>query len=192
MDNDFPIIILISGLARSGKDTFAKDFGVYLNVYDDTDKRRILITHFADLLKYILREYLGWDGVKDFDGRMKLQYVGDLCRLYNENYFVDFIKSIISMFSTKYDYILIPDARYPNEIKVLKDAFPGSVIHVHVKNKPIEEKAAKNMQYHHQSEGAIDENTADYNIILNKEVFNEEDWNKICEEFYDSIIKNWR
>lgn len=65
-------VILISGKAQNGKDTVA----AYMREKLTEDKHRVLITHYADLLKYICRSYFGWDGVKDEKGRKMLQYVG--------------------------------------------------------------------------------------------------------------------
>ena len=54
-------VILISGKARSGKDTLAKVLGDYLK----EQGKDVLITHYADSLKYICETVFKWDGKKD-------------------------------------------------------------------------------------------------------------------------------
>ena len=57
-------VILISGKARSGKDTLAKVLGDYLK----EQGKDVLITHYADSLKYICETVFKWDGKKDEKG----------------------------------------------------------------------------------------------------------------------------
>ena len=62
-------VVCISGLARAGKDTLAS------MLKDELEKNgsRVLITHFADLLKFIAKEFFKWNGEKDNEGRRLLQ-----------------------------------------------------------------------------------------------------------------------
>lgn len=112
-------IILISGKARSGKDTAA------IMMCKELRKRgqRVLITHYADLLRHICRSFFGWGGVKDEEGRSLLQYVGtDVIRKKNPDMWVDFIVQILNYFPDKWDYVIIPDCRFPNEITGMANA----------------------------------------------------------------------
>ena len=54
-------VILISGKAQNGKDTVANILREVLH----ENGERVLVTHYADLLKYICRNYFEWDGKKD-------------------------------------------------------------------------------------------------------------------------------
>ena len=84
-------IVSISGHAGSGKDTVAGIIKERL----EHDDRKVLITHYADLLKYICKTFFNWNGKKDERGREILQYVGtDIIRKQDENYWVDFLISI--------------------------------------------------------------------------------------------------
>ena len=58
-------IICISGKAGHGKDTLA---GVLEEKLTQKGER-VLITHYADLLKWMCEKLFGWDGVKDEAGR---------------------------------------------------------------------------------------------------------------------------
>ena len=112
-------VITISGKAQNGKDTTAG----LLKAALEADGYKVLITHYADLLKYICKQFFGWDGQKDDAGRHILQYVGtDIIRQKRPNYWVGFVTSILELFPNEWDYVLIPDCRFPNEIDYLKEA----------------------------------------------------------------------
>ena len=63
-------VIMISGKAESGKDFTASILKEEL----EKKGRKILIVHYADYLKFIAKEYFGWDGVKDEKGRNIFAY----------------------------------------------------------------------------------------------------------------------
>lgn len=107
-------IILISGKAGSGKDSTANILKQKL----ESKNNKVLITHMADLLKYIVKTYFNWNGEKDEIGRYMFQYIGtDVIRKQNPNYWVDFIIGILTMFENEWDYVLIPDVRFINELE---------------------------------------------------------------------------
>lgn len=114
-------IICISGKAGSGKDTVA---GIMEKRLEEQGKR-VLVTHNADLLKYICISFFGWNGEKDEHGRSLLQQVGTgAVRSRNPDYWVDFLIDMFAMFGDNWDYVLIPDCRFPNEIdKLIKTGF---------------------------------------------------------------------
>ena len=110
-------IILVSAHARHGKDTIAELMRNSL----ESKGERVLICHYADLLKYICKTFFNWDGVKDDKGRTILQHVGtDVIRERQPDFWVDFIIKILDLFSDEWDYIIIPDTRFPNEIEEMK------------------------------------------------------------------------
>jgi hypothetical protein len=113
-------IINISGFARHGKDTTAELIKESL----ESKGKRVLITHYAGLLKFMCSEFLGWDGKKDETGRTLLQYVGtDVVRAKDPDYWVNFIADMLEFLGNvgKWDYVLIPDCRFPNENERLKE-----------------------------------------------------------------------
>lgn len=121
-------IIAISGRARHGKDTIAQMLKDEL----EDDYTKVLITHYADLLKYICKTYLDWNGEKDEDGRRLLQYIGTDCvRRRAPDFWVDFIISILTFFDDRWGYVFIPDVRFPNEVVKLR-ACGFDVTHIHV------------------------------------------------------------
>ena len=58
-------ILAISGKAQHGKDTFAKLLADNLKEKGNN----VLVTHYADLLKYICENFFEWNGEKDEAGR---------------------------------------------------------------------------------------------------------------------------
>ena len=144
-------LIAISGKAQHGKDTFAEALREELV----SRGHRVLVTHYADLLKYICKTFFNWDGNKDEKGRQILQYVGtDVVRKQCPDYWVTFVISIIQMFSENWDYVLIPDTRFPNEIDMLKQYF-DNVEHIRVM-RPGFESTLTAEQKNHPSEIALD------------------------------------
>lgn len=106
-------VILISGKAQSGKDTFGKA----LQLAFQNEGKRVLIIHYADFLKFFCRQYLGWNGLKDEFGRKLLQYEGtDVFRKNYPNCWVDIMVGLLRGCQSEYDFVLIPDVRFPNEV----------------------------------------------------------------------------
>ena len=126
---------------------------------------RVLITHYGDLVKYICRTFFDWNGEKDRYGRTLLQYVGtDVVRKENENYWVDFVIGIIQLFGDNWDYVVIPDCRFPNEVERLKEA-GLDVHHLRVIRKDFESSLTEE-QKNHPSETSLDDSVPDA-LILN-------------------------
>ena len=120
-------VIVISGKAGHGKDTFAR----FLKKEAEADGQRVLITHYADLLKYICKTYLDWNGKKNESGRRLLQFVGtEVVRKYDPDFWAYFLVAILTMFEDRWDYVLIPDARFPNEVSCMKENFDCTHIKV--------------------------------------------------------------
>lgn len=147
-------IILISGKAGSGKDTVAEILKEHL-ISDGISESKILVTHFADLLKYIATKFFGWNGVKDDAGRTLLQHLGtNVVREKNPNYWTDFIKSILKLFENEWEYVFIPDTRFPNEVSEIVSNFEDvKVVRV---NRP-RNNILSEAQQEHPSETALDD-----------------------------------
>lgn len=154
-------VICISGHAQNGKDTTAS---ILKNVLEK-DNKSAIIMHYADLLKYICKQYFGWDGIKDENGRTILQHIGtDIIRKKEPDYWVNFIKSFINLFYEEFDYFIIADARFPNEIDLIKRDFDTTHIKVIRENfkSPLSEEQQK-----HISETALNNYVADLYIYNN-------------------------
>lgn len=149
-------IICISGKAGHGKDTTAEILKEFLAT---TCRARVLIAHYGDLLKYICKTFLSWNGKKDEEGRELLQYVGtDVIRAHSPDYFVDFLVSFARLFLSEWDYMLIPDTRFENEItRWREEGF--DVVHLRVIGNS--RRNMSELQKRHISECALDGITPD-------------------------------
>lgn len=154
-------IFCISGKAQHGKDTTAN---FMLEALENKGKS-VLIFHYADLLKYIAKQYFDWDGNKDEAGRKLLQELGtDVIRKKNPDYWVMFAVGFLRLFIDRWDYVLIPDCRFPNEIDVLKEA-GFDVAHIRVE-RPNFDNSLTFEQRCHPSETALDFVTPDW-LVMN-------------------------
>lgn len=154
--NDTPKIICISGKAQHGKDTSA---GILKDILEKCGYR-VLITHYGDLVKYVCKTFFDWDGEKDEAGRSLLQFVGtDRVRAQRPNYWVDFVVSIVQIFHDQWDYVIIPDSRFPNEVDCFKEA-GFDVTHARVIRAPFVSPLTTEQQMH-ISETALDGVRAD-------------------------------
>lgn len=144
-------VVCISGKAQHGKDTTASLIKECLEERGE----RVLVAHYADLLKYICRTFFGWDGNKDEKGRHILQYVGtDVIRQKAPDYWVDFLAGFLEIFDNEWDWVLIPDTRFPNEVDLMKDKFDATHIRV---VRPNFVSPLTTEQQNHPSEVALDD-----------------------------------
>lgn len=153
-------IIAISGKAQHGKTTTSGMIKNYLDAFD----YRVLQIAYADVLKFICQKYFGWDGKKDSNGRDLLQYVGtNIIREKEPDFFVNFVSELLKIFENEWDYVIIDDARFPNEIELLKE-YGFDYTHIKVV-RPLHE-ALNAKQAAHPSETALD-NCIPNDIIVN-------------------------
>lgn len=153
-------VICISGKARHGKDISGNMFS------DELKSRgyRVLVTHYGDKVKFICKNYFGWNGLKDEEGRSLLQHVGtDIVRQQEENYWVDEVGQILYFFQNEWDYVIIPDARFPNEVYRLADVWNLDVTHVRVYRDNFESDLTPE-QLLHASETALDDVDPDFKL----------------------------
>lgn len=153
-------VILISAKAQHGKDTSAL---ILKEIYEAKNKR-VLITHYADLLKYICKTFFNWNGEKDDYGRTLLQQVGTntVCAK-QPDFWVDFIISILNLFNDSWDVVIIPDCRFVNEIEKMRANFDTTLIRV---IRPDFDNGLSEIQKQHPSETALDNFDFDH-IIYN-------------------------
>lgn len=167
-------IFAVSGKARHGKDTVADMIKNNL----ENKEHKVLVTHYADLLKFICKSLFNWDGEKNAYGRQILQYVGtDIIRKQSPDYWVNYIIDMLNFFGDNWDYVIIADCRFPNEIDLLKANFED-VCSIRV-IRPNFDNGLSIEQQSHLSETALD--NYDYDLVI----YNESDLQnleKICKE----------
>ncbi len=154
-------VICVSGKAQHGKDTYAKILKEAL----EKKGKKVLVAHYADLVKYVCSTFFNWDGNKDEAGRTLLQYVGtDVVREQQPNYWVNFLKDMLLFFDGSWDFVIIPDTRFPNEIAIMKDTFP--TYHCRVVRYGFESSLTEE-QKNHPSETSLD--NYPYDILIPNE-----------------------
>ena len=152
-------VLCISAKAQHGKDTA----GEVIKEYLESRGKRVLITHYADLVKFVCTNYFNWDGEKDEKGRTLLQYVGtDIISSREPAYWAVFIVSILKFFDKEWDYVIIPDCRYPIEALRMLDNFDTTIIRI---ERPDFDNGLTEAQKEHPSETSMDDYVFDTTII---------------------------
>jgi len=147
-----PTIITLSGKAQHGKDASV----LILNKIIEEHGKKALMINYADFLKYLAKQYLGWDGNKDEKGRTLLQQLGtEKVRHRFPDFWVDIVTGIVKVFENDFDYVLIGDCRFHNEIN--KWGQSGyEVISAHVERLNFD-NGLTDEQKSHPSETALDD-----------------------------------
>lgn len=126
--------------------------------------KKVLIIHYADLLKFMCKQLFSWNGEKDERGRTLLQHVGtNIIRAKRPDYWVDYVASVLELFNDEWEYVLIPDCRFPNEINSMRDK-GFDVTHVCI-DRGDYDNGLTDEQKSHPSETALDNTKPDATIL---------------------------
>ncbi len=106
-------VVSFSGKAQHGKTSSA----IILKGFLEADGKRVCLINYADLLKFYAKTYFSWDGIKNNSGRTLLQLLGtERVRIGHPDYWVDHVINFTKLFANDFDYFLVADARFPNEL----------------------------------------------------------------------------
>lgn len=159
--------LVLSGKSGSGKDQVA----TYMKEELAKHGKRTLIIHFADALKWILKDYFDWDGKKDEVGRTLLQRIGtDIVRNTHPGYWTGIVVGLIQALEpySDFDVAIIPDARFPNEVDIALENLSNCVsVRINRTNPdgtPWINIALTEEQLNHPSETSLDVFAFDYVI----------------------------
>lgn len=158
-------IILISGKARHGKDQIAK----YIKEQLELENKKVITIAYGDYVKEIATKYFNWNGKKDEQGRQLIQYIGtDLVRtkLNMPNFWVNHVINLVKVVEVLYDYVIITDCRFPNEIDIVKNVFQNKAISIRIKRDKFITSLNEEQQKH-PSETSLDDYKFDYYIENN-------------------------
>lgn len=148
---------MISGKAGSGKDTCSE----YIQQFLEEHNKTFFVIHFADMVKMIAKQVFKWDGNKDENGRTLLQQIGDNdFRNIDKDYWAKRVKEIIYIYKDTFDYAIIPDLRYKNELKLISDIFKSYSIRI---NRNFKSKLTE-LQLLNPSECDLDKEELDYTL----------------------------
>lgn len=159
--NKKPIIYVLSGKAKSGKNEVANMIEKYYN-----NKKCIQIS-FGYYLKEYIKNITNWDGLESTKPRDLLQSLGiDLIKnKINDKLLINRVIDDIKVYSYFFDVIIVTDARLKDEVNSLKENFDCITIRINNnKTSPLTLE-----QQNHITEKDLDEyENYDY-IVLNDE-----------------------
>lgn len=160
--------LILSGKSGAGKDMLAH----FMKEELERQGKKVIVMHYGDAVKWVLRDYFNWDGKKDEKGRTLLQHVGtDIVRAKYPNFWTAIVVGLLSAFEDEFDFALIPDARFPNEIEIVSDALDVITIRIDRKNSDGSDWVNPLFtpeQLKHPSETSLDNYVFDY-IVHNDE-----------------------
>lgn len=177
-------IILISGKAEAGKTTTAK----YLKNKLGEQGKTSAIVPYGQYVKDTAKMLFNWDGNKDKNGRALLQWWGtDVVRKKYPNFWVDTVIRLARIMNRDvgFDFLIIDDCRFPNEIEDWKrDIFDvWDVVTVRIERSG-HENSLTEKQRQHPSECALD----GYNFDVTISATNQEELEyAICEQLLPKI-----
>ena len=154
-------IILVSGKAESGKDSF------YEIARSESTNHLVERVSFADEVKRIAR-MIGWDGNKDQRGITFLQNLSYSARVYDEEIWIRKVDSYIAGKYLRDSYkdnqlVIITDCRYANQISYFRVKY-SNVFTVRI-NRPEHKSKLTEKHLMHASETDLDV-FADWNYVI--------------------------
>ena len=171
------IIVLISGKAGVGKDTFAYHLIHELSrLGRDCSK-----VPFAEALKDVAKKDFNWDGNKDDKGRVLLQDIGKIGRKYFQRIWSRKTMMKISALE-KNEFVkdsrvyIVPDWRFPDELAETTEFYPTALVYKVRIIAPDRESLRGCPAYEDESENSLPEyNTLFYDKIID----NSGDYNQL-------------
>lgn len=163
IENKNPLICLISGKARHGKDTTA---AIVKDYYLEKGKK-VINLQYSSYIKEYAKKISNWDGRDETKPRELLQQLGTtiIRQKIDPLFFVDAIIKDIKVYSYFFDVIIISDVRAPEEIDYPKNCFKN-VISFNIRRTNFEDGLTEE-QRNHYTEIALDNyDKFDY-IIMN-------------------------
>ena len=111
-----PIIFVIYGKARSGKNTITD----YIKEYYNNKNMKVIDLIYAESIKNYAQKILNWDGSEETKPREFLQQLGTeiIRNQIDSNFFINRMLQDIEVYSYFYDVIIITDARLKQEIEI--------------------------------------------------------------------------
>lgn len=176
-------IFLISGKARSGKDTFATSLQKIL----EKKNYKVCRLQVGAYIKYYAEKYFGWDGKEETKPRQLLQTLGTeiIRKQINPMFHVNRLIEDIKVLSNFYDVAIVADIREPKEIEEPKKVFKDIVTIKMTRPNFINELSETEKK--HYTEIAMDNyDDYDYEVINDKTI---EDLDKVAENIIKKEVK---
>lgn len=174
-------IILISGKAEAGKTTTAKILRSLIKSPCLTEHHRVALVPYGQYVKDTAKMLFDWNGEKDESGRKLLQWWGtDVVRKTSPDFWVDTVMRLADIFEAAngFDYLIIDDCRFPNEIDAWKNSPKWNDILTIRVERPGHENGLTPEQREHPSETSMDDYPTD--VVLSA---------TNSKELYDDILE---
>lgn len=153
-------IYILSGKSGSGK-TQVADY-----IIDDYAKENMKAVnlYYAYYLKDYAKRILGWDGAEETKPRDFLQQIGSelIKKHVNRDLVINRLLDDIEVFSYFYDVIVISDARFIDEINLVKAKYNDAISINIIRNK---ENNLNEQEKKHDTETSLDGFT-DYDYVI--------------------------
>lgn len=175
-----PLIILIAGRARSGKNTFAQ----YLQEEYKKQNKKVINSPYTKYLKHYIEEITEKEIEEENKPRDLLQQIsskiikGDLGK---NDFFIKRQIEDLEIYSYFADIILIPDVRFPEEIEIIKDKF-SDVISIGITRKNYISDLTKEQQQDITETALNEYHNYDFEIQTNNKIELETAAKKIIQE----------
>lgn len=178
---------MISGKSGHGKDTAAQ---IMKKILENSNKR-VLIIHFADLVKHYAKDYYNWQGEKNEEGRALLQKIGtEMMRNVFPTYWAEIVGKFIYVAGQQndFDYCIIPDWRFKNEFSTVYELNSGinKIYRIRIERKNYRNPNMTDKQYNHISETALDNTDFDWIIDNNGNLFQLEAYVRMALLYIDN------
>lgn len=164
MNQKEPIIFIIAGKARAGKDTTAK----IIKKYAENKDLKVINLQFSSYIKMYAKNITNWDGSEETKPRTLLQELStDVIRKKIDSFFfINRIIEDIKVYSFYADIITISDTRLPEELDTISNTFHN--VHKVLIKRPSFDNNLTDKEKQHLTEIALD-NYTDYNLIINND-----------------------
>ena len=172
LKSEKPIIYLISGKARYGKDTTAR----FIEEYYKSKGKSVINLQFSSYIKEYAKKISGWDGSEETKPRELLQILGTevIRSKIDQKFFIRKIIDDIKVYSYFFDVITISDVRAKDELIDVTNEF-SKVISINI-NRPNFDNGLTLEQKKHFTEVDLDDfNNFDYKINNDGTLYNLKD-----------------
>ena len=160
-------VLLFSGKAECGKSTAAT---ITKRLLEERGYK-VLRMSYGDYVKQTAKMLYDWNGEKDEAGRKLLQWWGtDKVRAERPNFWCDTVKRLADIVKDDFDYLIIDDARYKNEM-LCWNGYETCEIRI---ERPSHENALTPQQRAHISETSLDD--WHFNIVISAWSIAELEW----------------
>ena len=177
-----PRIIVIAGKARSGKNTV----GDMLKELYKSNNKKVIVSPYTKYLKRYIEEITGKEIDDNNKPRELLQQLGVEVikdKLGKVDMFISRQIDDIDIYSYFFDVIIIPDARFPKEIDIIKEKYNNYTC---IKVISDRDNNMSNDEKNHITETSLDSyDDSNFNYVINNNSYDE--LMNIVNDIYDDI-----